>query len=198
VDIEEFSAAYRNDTIRVRLQASLQGLLTTTFSATGIDEAQFTMDTTGDGWLVTIAPAVGKPRILGPVVDRLAAGLRRRNRRADQAERLRLRLVLHAGDLLSDQVGGFVGDQLNFAFRLLDAQQFRVLLERASGPVVACVSDEVYRQVIAQRHEGLDPAAFEPVWFECKKARALGWVRAPGESGLAGRAGLFAKDVLMT
>jgi hypothetical protein len=39
--------------------------------------------------------------------------------------------------------------------------------------------ERVYRQVVAQRHEGLDPAVFEPVWLVRKKTRGLGWVRAP-------------------
>jgi hypothetical protein len=61
---------------------------------------------------------------------------------------------------------------------------------------LACVSDAVYQQVIAQRHEGLDPAVYEPVWLECKSVRALGWVRSPGEPGVAARAGLLAPDAL--
>jgi hypothetical protein len=87
---------------------------------------------------------------------------------------------------------GPLGDQVNLAFRLLDAEQLRILLRQASGPLIVCVSDAVYKQVIAQRHEGLDPAFFEAVWLEAKDVQALGWVRAPGESGVAARAGLLA------
>jgi hypothetical protein len=193
-DIENYSAQYRTDAIRARLRAQLRRLMTATLSDTGMDDTHYTMYTTGDGWLVTIDPAVGKPRILGPVVDRLGAGLRKQNRQVDMLERLRVRLVLHAGDVLVDQDGHF-GDQLNFAFWLLEAQELRELLRQASGPLLVCVSDAVYQQVIAQRHEGLDPAAFEAVWLKCKDIPRLGWVHVPGESGLASRTGLLALDV---
>jgi hypothetical protein len=178
VDIEEYGAPHRDDSIRVLLQADLRRLLAAALSDSGIDSAQYSMDSTGDGWLVTLDPAIGKPRILGPMVDRLAAGLRERNAEIDMAGRLRIRLVLHAGDLLV-AAGQFVGGQVILAFRLLNAERLRVLLRRASGPLLVCVSDTVYQQVIAQRHEGLEPAAYEPVWLACKNVRVLGWVRFP-------------------
>jgi len=177
------------------MRADLRRYLTAALNGAGIDEWQNTMASTGDGWLITIDPAVGKPRILGSVVDCLRAGLREQNRRVEIAERMRVRLVIHAGDMLIDQDGHF-GDQLNYAFRLLDAQELRALLKEASGPLLVCVSDVVFRQVVAQRHEGLDPADFDPVWLNSKRTHGLGWVRAPGESGLAARAGLLARDTL--
>jgi hypothetical protein len=195
-DIEEYGAPYRNDPIRVRLHADLRELLTAALSGIGIDTAQYTMDSTGDGWLLTIDPAVGKPRLLGPVMDLLTDSLRERNGRTDLAGRLRVRLVLHAGDMLVAD-GYLVGGQVIFAFRLLDAEQLRVLLKQTSGPLLVCVSDAVYQQVIAQRHEGLDPAAYEPVRLEHKNVHGLGWVRAPDEPGLAARAGFLARDAVM-
>jgi hypothetical protein len=195
VDIEKYGASYRDDPIRLWLHTDLRELLTAALGESGIERAQYTIDSTGDGWLVTIDPVVGKPRILVPVVDRLAAGLLERNGQTDAAGSLRVRLVLHAGDLLvvDDYV---VGGQLVFAFRLLDADELRLLLERASGPLVVCVSNPVYQHVIAQRHEELDPSAYEPVWLHCKDVRGLGWIRAPDEPGLAARAGILARDTL--
>jgi hypothetical protein len=190
-DIENFNGEHRDDAIRARLRIRLRQLLASALGESGIRDASYTTQSCGDGWLITIDPAVGKPRVLGPVVDRLAGGLRKQNRQSELARQLRVRLVLHAGDLLVAADDELVGAELNFAFRLLDALQLRVLLKQASGPLVMCVSDSVYRQVVAQRHEGLDPAAFEPVWLARKTTRGLGWVRAPGESGLAARAGLL-------
>jgi len=40
-------------------------------------------------------------------------------------------------------------------------------------PLLVCVSDLVYRQVIAQRHEGLDPTTFEAAWFESGNVREV-------------------------
>src|SRR6266498_407639 len=132
--------------------------------------------------------AVGKPRILRQAIDALSLGLRRHNRLAVAVERLRIRVVVHAADLLIDSDGP-LGDQVNLAFRLLDARELGTLLERADGPMLLCVSDILYRQVIFQRHEGLDPADFESIWIESEGIRELGWVCAPGESGLVAGSG---------
>ncbi len=126
-----------------------------------------------------------------------SAGIKQNNE-ATMAERLRVRLVLHAGDLLmDDRDGSLDGNVLVFAARLLNADGLRLLLRHASGPLLVCVSDAIYQQVIAQRHESLDPADYEPVWLECKDSiRRLAWVRVPGESGVAALAGLLAADVV--
>jgi hypothetical protein len=195
-DIQDYTAEYRDDATRWWLRAGLRGLTVRALDDSGIDATRYVMSTTGDGLLMMIDPAVSKPRILGPVVDRLDAGLREHNRQVGMPEQLFIRLVVHAGDVLADQDGP-LGVQLNQAFRLVDAEQLRVLLKEASGPLLSCVSDEVRRQVIAQRNGGLDPDAFEPVRLDMKHAlRGLGWVRAPGDPGLAARTGLLATDVL--
>jgi len=189
-DIENFTGQTRNDVIRAQLRALLRQLLIAALASASIEATRYTLRSTGDGWLAAIDPGVGKPRVVGLVVDQLASSLRRRNHRADPAGRLRVRLVVHAGDLLEDTDGELTGDQLNFAFRLLDANQLRKLLKHAEGPLVSCVSDVVY-QVVAQRHEGLNPSAFEQVRLSCKGTRGSGWIRAPGEPGLVARVRLL-------
>jgi len=198
LDIEEYGAPYRTDAIRFWLCFRLRQFLTSALNSCGINERQYAMAKSGDGWLVAVDAAVGKPPILGPVMDQFAAGLQKQNHEVSMKEQLRVRLVLHAGDLLIDeQHGDLEGNVLVLAARLLDADKLRVLLKQASGPLLVCVSDAIYQQVIAQRHEGLDPADYEPVWLESKDAiPRLGWVRAPGESGLAARVGLLASNTL--
>jgi len=188
IDIEAYSARDRNDAVRSRLRAALRQLIARAIDEAGIEPAQYTAQTTGDGLLITIDPAVGKPRILRQAIDALSLGLRRHNRLAVAVERLRIRVVVHAADLLIDSDGP-LGDQVNLAFRLLDARELGTLLERADGPMLLCVSDILYRQVIFQRHEGLDPADFESIWIESEGIRELGWVCAPGESGLVAGSG---------
>jgi hypothetical protein len=95
-DIEDFGGEHRDDATRAWLRIRLRQLLTSALGETGIRDADYSMRTTGDGWLVTIDPAVGKPRILGPLVDRLAIGLRKHNGQPDPAKRLRVRMVVHA------------------------------------------------------------------------------------------------------
>ncbi len=158
-DIEDYGVPYRTDAIRFGLCLRLGRFLADALNDAGIKEGQHDMQRNGDGWLVAVDAAVGKPLILGPVVDHLAAGLRTQNHNATVAEQLRVRLVLHSGDLLiDDRDGNLAGNVLVFAARLLDAEKLRILLRRASGPLLVCVSNTIYQQVIAQRHESLDPA----------------------------------------
>ena len=84
---------------------------------------------------------------------------------------------------------------MNFAFKLLDAEVLRRLLGSARGPLQLCVSEVVYRQVIEQRHEGLDPEQVEAAWLDAKGQREIAWVRAPGDPGLVARTGLSVSDV---
>jgi class 3 adenylate cyclase len=192
-DIEAYGAEERDDAIRSRLRASLRALIHEALDRAGIEPCQSTSQTTGDGLLVTIDPAIGKPRILRQVVASLWLGLQEHNRSSVAAERLRIRAVLHAADLLVD-CDGPLGDQLNLAFRLLDAAELGELLQQAGGPMVLCVSNAVYQQVIAQRHEQLDPSNFEPIWLESKGVRQLGWVCAPGEPSLVARTRAVARS----
>jgi class 3 adenylate cyclase len=192
-DVEDYSGPHRSDAVRARLRATLRRLIATALAAAGVTDSQYAAQTTGDGLLVTVDPTIGKPRILGEVVNVLTCGLREQNRSSSPDQRLRVRLVVHAADLLIDSDGP-LGDQVNLAFRLLSAKSLRCLHRHTAGPLLLCVSDIVYRQVIAQQHEGLDPTRFEAVWLEAKNGWEIGWVCAPGESGLVARSGLLATD----
>lgn len=192
-DIQGYSAPERHDTIRSRWRATLRQEISRTLRSVGIDARRHDSQTTGDGLLVSIDPAIGKPTILGPVVDDLATALAAHNRLANASEQLRIRMVVHAADMLIDVDGPF-GDQVNFAFRMLCAERFRTLRRIAKGPVLACVSDLVYRQVVAQRHEGMDPSEFEALLFDSKGVHDVGWIRAPGEPGLVARSGILTRD----
>jgi hypothetical protein len=105
IDIEEYSARHRDDTIRARLRADLRHMVTTALRNSAINDTQYETQTIGDGLLVTINASVGKPRILGGVMDHLAADLQDYNRAAEAAKRLRVRSVLHAAEVLIDADG---------------------------------------------------------------------------------------------
>jgi hypothetical protein len=85
---------------------------------------------------------------------------------------------------------GIVGEQVNLAFRLLDSDALRACLRVATGPLVIAVTDEpIYQQIIRHKHLQLDPAAFEPIRVAAKETSVRAWVCAPGDPGVARRAG---------
>jgi hypothetical protein len=89
-------------------------------TAAGIDSDQIAQTEYGDGVVVLFDPRISKARLLHPLLPRLVSGLARYNRTAPDAARLRLRVVVHAGELLRDD-HGITGEDLVLAFRLLDA-----------------------------------------------------------------------------
>src|SRR6266487_5218829 len=89
----------------------------------------------GDGVLVLVRPAdeVPKPVLLTMLIPTLTTLVADHNEAApDPALRLRLRAVVHAGEVLWDG-NGFFGEDLDVAFRLLDAPAVKRALREAAG-----------------------------------------------------------------
>jgi hypothetical protein len=135
---------------------------------------------TGDGLWLLIQPQVSTARLLHPLAMSLARGLSDDNQRAPAAERMRLRVVVHAGELLPDP-HGHTGASLNHAARLLDAEATRAVL--ASSPTadaVLVVSDIVHEGVVRHGYEGIDPDGWQPVQVHVKETSTRAWVHVPG------------------
>jgi hypothetical protein len=191
VDIESFSRSDRSNPIRLGLRRHLRRLLVDALAQVGAGPEHYDLEDRGDGFLVSISPLVPKNRLLDPLVPRLAATLDRYNRAADEAARMRLRVVLHAGELLRDPRPN-VGYATIFAARLLDAQELRLALTEAKVPLALIVSDWVYQEVVQHRYGGIDPASYRPVRICVKGVRARAWVYVPGDPGAVDRAGIVA------
>jgi hypothetical protein len=92
---------------------------------------------------------------------------------------MRLRVVIHAGEVHYDGNGAF-GEDLDVAFRLLDAPRFKTHLKTATGPLAVVVSDFIYQSVIRHGYDGINGEEFAPlvnvtVGFQRRK----GWVHLP-------------------
>ena len=116
VDIERYSD--RPNTVKGRLRAQLDRLITETISVAGIGPRQYDAPADqGDGLLVLFGAEVPKNLLLHPLVPRLAARLVDYNAGVPDRERLRLRVVVAAGDLCRDDRAYF-GAALDDAFGL--------------------------------------------------------------------------------
>lgn len=167
VDIE--GSTRRTNPDKGALRRSLYELLERALTAAGITAKHLEQHTDrGDGVLILIRPhdEVPKTLVLGRLIPMLTALLNEHNAAAPRAElRLRLRAVVHAGEVHEDDKG-FYGDDLDAAFRLLDSARVkRALTEAAASPLVLVVSDEIYHGIVRQGY--LDAGPY----------RALGRVR---------------------
>jgi signal transduction histidine kinase len=179
VDIQGFGRLDRSNPTRARMRAGLHRILGNAMTAAGIDPEHIAQTEYGDGVVVLLDPQVSKARLLHPLLPRLVSGLARYNRTAPNTAQLRLRVVVHAGELLRDD-HGITGEDLILAFRLLDADVVRAHLTQAGTDLVLVVSDVIYQGIVKHGYGGMDPARFQPVWISAKETSSRAWLHIPG------------------
>jgi hypothetical protein len=187
VDIENSSG--RTNPVKEELRQHVYRLVVEALGASGIDDQNYDPFTDrGDGVLVLLHPVddCPKPILLSRLIPALAGLLVAHNRGISLAEQpriLRLRAVIHAGEVHYDGKG-FFGEDLDVAFRLLDAPKFKAHLRRGSAPLALVASDEIYRSVIRHGYEGIDGDEFLPlVTVNVAGRRRKGWVHFPQVGG---------------
>lgn len=154
IDIE--NSTTRTNPTKAALRGSMYDMFDDALRAAGITEHhRDPLVDRGDGILALIHPTdtLPKTKLLDTVMRRLATRL------AHQAgtppnQRLRLRAVVHAGEVHYDQQGCF-GESLDIAFRLLDAPQVKANLQQTKTPLSLVVSDEIYQSIIRHGYQGI-------------------------------------------
>jgi PAS domain-containing protein len=186
VDIQGFGRLDRSNPTRARMRAGLHDILGNAITAAGIDPNRIAQTEYGDGVVVLLDPQVSKARLLHPLLPRLVSGLARYNRTAPDAARLRLRVVVHAGELLRDD-HGITGEDLILAFRLLDADAVRAHLLQTETDLILVVSDVIYQGIVKHAYAGIEPARFQPAWVSAKETSVRAWLHVPdtGRNALA-------------
>ena len=150
LDIE--GSTSRPDSVKAELRTMLYELFDAALRSAGVSarrRGQFT--DRGDGLLALIDPADQELlfNLVIPVFGQLLANYNAslpdpggRNRQ------LRVRVVMHAGNVHDDDNGCF-GEALDIAFRLLDAPRVKTALKAAQGPVLLVVSSDVHNLVVS-------------------------------------------------
>jgi tetratricopeptide (TPR) repeat protein len=154
-------------------------LVSDAFAAAGIDWDACTTDDCGDGALVVVPGDVSKVLLFDPLLPALLALLVDHNRNVSFAERIRMRVAVHAGEISYDE-HGMTGYDLVVACRILDAAQLRYTLARADVPLAVGVSELLYDTIVRHGHRNIEPATFHPVVTRVKKTRLRAWVHLPG------------------
>lgn len=183
VDIERSTC--RTNPVKGELRGELYDLLGEALGSAGIepDDCDPLVDR-GDGVLVLIHPVdhVPKPVLLTRLVPRLHELVLGHNDGIPAAELpvrgLRLRAVLHAGEVHHDGKGPF-GEALDVAFRLLDARPVKACLRCADGPLVLVVSDYLHTEIVRHCYAGIEPGWFTPMITAVGRRRQKGWLRLP-------------------
>src|SRR6266536_3408310 len=181
VYVEGFNRKRRTDLDRLRLRAILYRLLDQGVANAEVDSDQVERIDCGDGVLLLFHPTVSKVRLLDPLIGRLAQRLAGHNRNAPAALQLRLRVAVHGGEVLHDR-HGYIGEDLNLLFRLLEAGALRIALGNAtSAPLALVVSETIFRHVVRHGYGRLCPETFTPAWITTKETTVHAWIHIPGE-----------------
>jgi len=181
LDIERSTT--RPDPVKAELRTILYELFDAALRSAGVHAGRRDRFVDrGDGLLALIDPAY-QALLLNhviPVFSQLLASYNaslpdpgRRQRR------LRVRAVMHAGEIHHDDNGCF-GEALDIAFRLLDAPRVKTALQAASGPLLLVVSGDIYDSVVRHGPGGTAHAAFHHlVTAEVAGNQHQGWIHLP-------------------
>ncbi|HEX6509704.1 MAG TPA: hypothetical protein VF221_18910 [Chloroflexota bacterium] len=178
VDLE--GSTTRTNLVKGELRRIMYDLLRRTLEGATITENLLEpLTDRGDGILVLIRPhdQVPKTVLLEHLIPQLTALLVEHNATVTQhALRVRLRAVVHAGEVHSDS-RGFYGEAIDVAIRLMDSAAVKKALKLAAGPLVLVVSEEIHSGIV--RHGYVDGAYRPLVRVRVGYRQHRGWVHIP-------------------
>jgi hypothetical protein len=189
LDLEE--STKRTNPVKGELRRVMYDLLDRSLKAVAVTGNRLEpLSDRGDGILALIKPhdEVPKTALLGQFIPLLSTLLTEYNARAPQPPlRMRLRVVIHAGEVHMDSRGCY-GEAIDIAVRLLDAPRVKKALKQAAAPLVLVISDNIHSGIVRQGYMGA--GTYFPLWVPVGEKRHRGWVRipAPVASPSAGRA----------
>jgi hypothetical protein len=190
IDIELSTHPLRTNPVKEELRFQVYRLLHEAMRHAGIEAGHCDpCEDRGDGVLVLIHPVdeVPKSLLLSRLAPRLAQLLIEYNQSLPPARRrgheLRLRMVVHAGEIHRD-ANGYFGESLDVAFELLDSPHLKKRLRATAGPLVLVVSEDIYWAIVKHEYDGIRRASYVPqVKVQVAGRRRCGWVCcAPGSS----------------
>src|SRR6266702_5055152 len=174
VDVEGFGDLRRTNADQVVVRDGLYGALRGAFARSGVYWQDCYREDRGDGVLVLVPPQVPKTVLVTRVPRELAAALGEHNRARGREARIRLRMAVHAGEVVYDG-HGVAAAAVNHAFRLLEARAVKDALGGSTGVLAVIVS----RCPVS--FPALFPAS-RAVRPSCARSAAC-WIRRPGRAG---------------
>jgi hypothetical protein len=185
VDIVGFTEPDRDDDIRLYLHEELYRVLEKAFDGSGIPWNACFREDRGDGALIVMPPGIACKGVIDPLPERLRSLIRRHNHVFRDNAAIRLRAAAHIGPVDHDGYG-FIGSDLDFLFRMLDARPLRQALACSGAELALIISDYVYRSIVCRYPSLISPDAFGPVRVQVKQTRAKAWTYLPSTPPLTG------------
>jgi hypothetical protein len=177
VDIEGFADRRRTNPDQILAREGLYCCLQAAFARTGIAWDLCYREDRGDGALILVPPEIPKSLLVSRFPQELSISLQGHNQSHPAESRIRVRLVVHGGEVHRDE-HGVVGTAVNVAFRLLEATGLKHALRSSPGQVALIASDWFYQEVI--RHTPASrPDRYRQVRVLVKETDELAWIGLP-------------------
>jgi hypothetical protein len=181
VDVAEFGDRRRTNPHQVVVRRGVYRALQKAFARSGISWRQCYHEDRGDGVLVLASANVRKSRFVDVLPQHLVTALEVHKAMCKVEERIRLRVAVHAGELLRDRYG-VTGAALNLAFRLLNADVAKTALDASTRPLALVVLSWFFDEVV--RHvPGIDLASYRPIQVNVKETSTIAWLTVGGRAG---------------
>ncbi|MBW4718631.1 ATP-binding protein [Saccharothrix obliqua] len=177
VDVEGFGDRRRDSSQQVTVRRGLYRALAGAFGEAGIPWAECDHEDRGDGVFVLVPERIVKARLVDALPRALVAALDKHNAEHGDGARIRLRMAVHAGEVVYDE-HGVTASAVNLAFRLLDARAAKTALRESPGVLALIVSEWFFEEVV--RHcADAGPSSFRRVRVEVKETAADAWLALP-------------------
>ncbi|MFC0110527.1 nucleotidyl cyclase domain-containing protein [Kibdelosporangium aridum] len=177
VDVAGFCSRERTNEHQLTVRRSLYEILGKAFGNAGVPWTECDHEDRGDGALVLVPPTISKTTLAASLPTELVAALRQHNRRHCPQEQIRLRMSLHAGEVVYDK-HGVVGRAVNHAFRLVDARVLREALAASADPLAIIASSWFFDEVI-WHSDTANPRAYQEVHVRSKETDVTAWIHLP-------------------
>ncbi|MEU4526066.1 hypothetical protein AB0F52_46025 [Amycolatopsis sp. NPDC024027] len=190
IDMADFGR--RTDLAQLHARTSLDRVVNAAFRASEIAWHRLVNEDRGDGMIVFIPATVSKAVLLHPFLPQLITRLRDYNAQVGAGHRIRVRVAVHAGEVVHGP-HGWIGTDLNFACRLVDsAPLYQALARQTQSDVAVAVSEVIHQAVVRHGHRGIDPASYKPVHVAVKEVATRAWIHVPAEHVSANNHGMSA------
>jgi hypothetical protein len=175
VDIAGYGGMERTRANYVRIRDGLFQSVEQAFEEADIPWSDCYREGNGDGILVLAPATVAKGRFAAMLPSALDNALRQYNDEHPEKEKIKLRLVLHAGEVTFDG-HGVAATAIILAFRLLNALPLKIALADSPATLGMIASDWFFDDVI-RHHPEHEPDAYHKVAVEVKETSDVGWIR---------------------
>ena len=183
VDVEGFGARHRTNRNQVAVRDGLYRAMREAFSCAGIPWADRDHEDRGDGMFILVGAEVPKSLFIESLPSALVIALRAHNAARPDAERIRLRMAVHAGEVHYDD-HGVTAASINLAFRLLESAPVKEVLAESPGVLAVITSSWFFEEVV--RHSAADASKYLPVQVAVKETTTTGWVFLPDHTNWPG------------